>query len=109
MHHRGAAPPTLGRPRGELASADHASDEPGIGRTAVIGAAVGFLVSTIGITVAGSLGGIGFGASLGLGAFVGTWGGAGFGFMMGGTLPLARRLDSQPSPTIEPSGTTGPG
>lgn len=50
---------------------------PNVGRTAMIGYLVGF------------------GASLGLGAFVGIWGGGGFGFMMGGTVPLARHLDAQ--------------
>ena len=71
-------------------------EEPNVGRNAMIGAAVGFLVVTVAITTAGTLGGIGFGASLGLGAFVGMWGGTGFGFMMGGTIPLARHLDARP-------------
>jgi Mg/Co/Ni transporter MgtE len=69
---------------------DAASDEPNIGRSAAIGAAIGFVVVTVGITVAGTVGGMQPGSALGLGAFVGTWGGAGFGFMMGGTIPLAR-------------------
>lgn len=64
-------------------------------RTAMIGFVIGFVAVTVVITVAGTLGGLGFGASLGLGAFVGTWGGGGFGFMMGGTMPLARHLDAQ--------------
>ncbi|MCB1015231.1 MAG: hypothetical protein KDB10_08955 [Acidimicrobiales bacterium] len=67
---------------------------PNFGRTAMIGYVVGFVAATVVITVAGTLGGLGFGASLGLGAFVGIWGG-GFGFMMGGTVPLARHLDAQ--------------
>jgi hypothetical protein len=88
--------PTPARPRLDVVGDDHAgstdhapTDGAGIGRSAIVGAAVGFLVVTIGVTVAGTLGGIGFGASLGLGAFVGMWGGAGFGFMMGGTIPAA--------------------
>jgi hypothetical protein len=68
---------------------------PNFGRTAMIGYLVGFIAATVAITVAGTLGGLGFGASLGLGAFVGIWGGGGFGFMMGGTVPLARHLDAQ--------------
>ena len=68
---------------------------PNIGHTAMIGCLVGFLVVAGVITVSGTLAGIGFGASLALGAFVGMWGGAGFGFMMGSTLPLARYLDAQ--------------
>ena len=68
---------------------------PNLGRTAVIGYMVGFVAATVVITVAGTLAGLGFGASLGLGTFVGIWGGGGFGFMMGGTVPLARHFDAQ--------------
>src|SRR5688500_10209858 len=68
---------------------------PGVGRTAAIGYLAGFVVVTIAITVAGTLAGHGFTPSLGLGAFVGMWGGGGFGLMVGGTLPLARHLDEQ--------------
>jgi hypothetical protein len=67
--------------------------EPRWGRGAAIGYVIGFLVVATGITVGGSLGGLGFGPSLGLGCFVGAWGGGGFGFMLGGTLPLAHQLD----------------
>jgi hypothetical protein len=88
--------PTPARPRLEAVGDDHAggtdhapTDGAGVGRSAMVGAAIGFLVVTIGVTVAGTLGGIGFGASLGLGAFVGMWGGAGFGFMSGATIPAA--------------------
>jgi hypothetical protein len=72
-----------------------AAPEPDIGRSVVIGAVAGFLVVAVGITVAGTVGGIGFGGSLGLGVFVGIWGGGGFGFMMGATVPFARHLDAQ--------------
>jgi hypothetical protein len=68
---------------------------PNLGRTAMIGYVVGFIAATAVITVGGTLAGLGLGASLGLGAFVGIWGGGGFGFMMGGTVPLARHLDAQ--------------
>lgn len=74
--------------------------EPNLGRSAVIGYVIGFLVVAVGITTAGTLAGLGFGSSLGLGAFVGVWGGGGFGFMMGGTIPLARHLDSQSAHSI---------
>jgi hypothetical protein len=56
---------------------------------------VGFLVVATAITVGGCIGGLGFAPALGLGCFVGVWGGGGFGFMMGGTLPLARQLDRE--------------
>ena len=71
--------------------------EPNLLRSAVIGYVIGFSVVALGITVAGTLAGLGFVNSLGLGAFVGFWGGGGFGFMMGFTLPLSRRLDAQSS------------
>jgi hypothetical protein len=67
---------------------------PDIGRSAVIGFLIGFVAATAAVTVAGTLGGIRFGASLALGTFVGFWGGGGFGFMMGGTVPLARYLET---------------
>lgn len=70
-------------------------DEPRVGRTAMIGAAVGFAVVTTIVALAGAIGGgLGAGSAFGLGVFVGIWGGAGFGFMMGATIPLARHLDA---------------
>lgn len=83
-------------------TATHAAEpaapaEPAIGRNALVGAAAGFLAVTTAITVAGTLGGIGAVDSFGIGAFTGIWGGAGFGFMMGATIPLARHLDAHPA------------
>jgi hypothetical protein len=75
---------------------DGATDrEPNPGRWGLIGYAIGFVVACAGITIAGTIGGMGAGASFGLGAFVGVWGGGGFGFMLGATIPLARHLDAQ--------------
>ena len=71
------------------------ADMPNVGRSAAIGYLVGFVVVTIAITVGATFAGQGVGASLGLGAFVGLWGGGGFGFMMGGTVPLARHLEAR--------------
>jgi hypothetical protein len=68
-------------------------DGPRVGRSALVGYLIGFVVVTVGITVAGTLGGLGFGDSLGLGAFVGFWGGGGFGFMLGATATFARQLE----------------
>ena len=92
----------LGRPPLEIVRDDSAIDEapdpvpePHVGRTAMLGYLVGFLVATVAMTLIGSLLGLSFGAAFGLGAFVGVWGGGGFGFMMGGTVPLARYLDAQ--------------
>jgi hypothetical protein len=69
--------------------------EPKLGRSGLIGAAIGFLVSAIVIGTIGTLGGMQPGSAFGLGVFVGTWGGSGFGFMLGATVPFARYLDAQ--------------
>ena len=53
--------------------------EPNVGRSGAIGYVVGFFVAAIVITGAGTLAGWGFGNALGLGTFVGVWGGGGFG------------------------------
>ena len=79
----------------ETKDSNSVADEPDVGRSAMLGYVVGFFVVAVGITVAGTLGGLGFGASLGLGVFVGIWGGGGFGFMMGATVPFSRYLDAQ--------------
>lgn len=69
-------------------------DEPNVGRSAAIGAAIGFFAGTCIVAVACALTGLDLGSSIGLGIFVGMWGGAGFGFMVGGTIPLARQADA---------------
>ena len=87
--------PALALVRGAVGGDTPESEMPCIGRSAAIGYVIGFIASVVIITVAGTLAGLGLGASFGLGAFVGVWGGGGFGFMMGGTVPLARYLDAQ--------------
>ena len=91
-----------GRPPLEVVRSDDTVDEepaivaePNVGRSAMVGYVVGFFVVSIAMTVLGMVLGLSLGAALGLGAFVGIWGGGGFGFMMGGTVPLARYLDAQ--------------
>ena len=79
------------------ADTERPTAEPNLGRSAVIGYVVGFFFVAIAITAIGTLSGWGFVNSLGLGTFVGVWGGGGFGFMMGGTIPLARHVDAQAS------------
>ena len=81
--------------RETIADTAPAATEPNVGRNAMVGYVVGFVVAVVSITIAGTLTGFGFVNSLGLGAFVGMWGGGGFGAMMGGTVPLARHLDTQ--------------
>lgn len=71
-----------------------AEEGPRIWRNAAIGAASGFVAVVAGVTAAGTAGGMGAGNALALGSFVGLWGGLGFGFMMGGCVPLSRYLDT---------------
>ena len=71
------------------------STERNVGRSGMVGYFIGFVTAAVGITLVGTVGGLGFGNSLGLGAFVGIWGGGGFGFMLGVTIPFARYLDAQ--------------
>jgi hypothetical protein len=64
--------------------------EPNAARAGLVGYAIGFAVTCTLIATGGTLGGLGFATSLGLGVFVGIWGGGGFGFMLGAIIPLAR-------------------
>lgn len=64
------------------------------GRWAAIGAAAGFLGVAGIVTLAGCITGMRIVGALGLGAFVALWGGAGFGFMMGGCLAITRQENS---------------
>lgn len=77
-----------------MAQTTMTTEEPNVGRGALIGAIIGFVLLTTFVTVAGTLAGYGFPSALGLGTFVGAWGGIGFGVMMGGTIPLARFMDA---------------
>lgn len=65
-------------------------EEPGVGRAFVIGSIVGTVVCFGAMTLAGVVGGLGPGASLGLAAFVAFGGGLGFGGMFGGVAGAAR-------------------
>lgn len=67
---------------------DSAKNDSGLWRGSVIGAALGFVVLTVTITLVGTLGGFAPISALGLGAFVGLWGGCGFGMMMGGVVAM---------------------
>jgi hypothetical protein len=85
-----AAPLTVGDPApaapGLDAPAIVEALEGRVGRLGTLGAALGLVVVTGGITAAGTAGGMGFGPAAGLGAFAGIWSGVGFGFMMGASV-----------------------
>lgn len=88
------------RPGGPVAVSDSAA-----ARGAAIGAACGFVGLTVVIFIVGTLGGIGPAGALGLGLFVGAFGGVGFGFMMGGMLALTKHT---PAPCGPADGGTMP-
>jgi hypothetical protein len=95
-HHLAEPAPSLQLVRDTLdADMAPAAAEPNVGRNAMIGYVAGFIVSVVSITIAGTLAGLGFVNSLGIGSFVGMWGGGGFGALMGGTVPVARHSDAQ--------------
>jgi hypothetical protein len=67
---------------------DIATDDSRLWRGSAIGAAVGLAVLMVTITVVGTLGGLKLIIALGLGAFIGLWGGSGFGMMVGGVVAI---------------------
>lgn len=89
------ATPTARPPSGTSALPDSSAFR----RPATLGAVTGFVVTVAAVTVAGvTLGDMAVGHAAGLGAFVGGWGGAGFGFLLGASLPLVRHHDPRPAP-----------
>jgi len=62
------------------------ADPPGLGRALMIGVSIGVAGSFFGVAGAFLAGGQGWGASIGMGAFVAFWGGLGFGGMLGGVV-----------------------
>jgi hypothetical protein len=57
-------------------------------RGSVIGAVAGFVVTAALVVLIGTLQGVEPANALGLGAFIGFWGGCGFGLMMGGVFAM---------------------
>jgi hypothetical protein len=70
------------------------AEDARVGHAAVRGAAVGFVVISLLVALAGSRCGLGASAAIGLGVFVGMWGGLGFGFMFGASCAGMRVMDS---------------
>ena len=67
-----------------------AAEEPRVGRAAMRGALLGFVLVAIGVTWMAYAGSADFGGAVGVGVFVGIWGGCGFGGMMGAILCITR-------------------
>ena len=63
---------------------------PPPGRGALRGAVIGFVSVVTGITLLASWTGYGLGEAALMGLFVGSWGGCGFGAMLGGTISFVR-------------------
>ena len=68
---------------------------PSIGRALVLGTVAGFVFVVALVTGVGILSDLEPMGALGLGVFIGMWGGAGFGFMTAGALSLARHTDAE--------------
>jgi hypothetical protein len=76
--------------------------EAGIGRAAVIGAILGYLVVFPLVSVILLVAGAGLVSAVAVGAYVAIWGGPGFGAMFGASWYVSKFSDDKPSPS--PSG-----
>src|SRR4051794_13256957 len=76
-------------------------DDPAVGRSAAIGAGVGFVSFLLIITIAGTMGGMGVGGAFGMALFAGAFGGTGLGLMLGAAVGLglpSNKEHAVPSP-----------
>ena len=71
------------------------ADPPGMGKTIGTGVAIGVAVSFLGVAGAFLAAGAGWLTAIGMGAFVATWGGLGFGGMIGGVVWATRVEDAE--------------
>lgn len=69
---------------------DHLSLGYGVGRAALIGAGIGFVVVALATMAVARLAGLSSLDALGLGAMVGVWSGPGFGALFGAILTITR-------------------
>ncbi len=76
------------------ASPDAVETDVDIGRCAVRGAAAGFVGTSAAVAVGSLVAGMEPGSAVGFGVFVGSWGGAGFGAMLGGVFGFARHVET---------------
>ena len=113
-HPPGLEAPLLRRPRLEavaghsetMRGSEPAGDTAAVAealvwRAAMAGAAIGFTLVAVVIATAVALSGIHPGSAVGIGVFVGTFSGGGFGFMTGAVVRLARQADASRLPTHE--------
>lgn len=78
-----------------------AGDAPdaGIGRAAVIGAVLGYLVVFPLVSMILLVAGAGLVSAVAVGAYVAIWGGPGFGAMFGASYYVSKFADDKPSPS----------
>lgn len=62
----------------------------GMGRTILIGSVAGVVIAFAAVTVLARMAGVEWWSAIGLGAFVGFWGGLGFGSMVAGVMWASR-------------------
>ncbi len=77
------------------------TEEISFGRSAAVGATIGFGLVFTAVSIAAAIGDWGTGSAVGVGAFVGAWGGAGFGAMAGAIRPVTRHLDARARPNVQ--------
>ena len=87
-------------------SAPPAAGNPNVRRNAITGAATGFLITAIAVADGCTLGGMAATSALGLGVFVGSWGGAAFGFMLASAISLVGHTDPPRLAAAVPAGDT---
>lgn len=86
-------PPPEAAPAATAPASPHSPGNPNVRRNAAIGATTGFLVTVVAVAVGCALGGMAPTSALGLGVFVGGWGGAAFGFMLATAISLVGHTD----------------
>ena len=83
------------------ATLEVAAREAQVWRAAMLGAASGFALVAVVLTIIGAASGLEFGSAVGLGVFVGLFSGGGFGFMEAAVFALARQESSHRSANHE--------
>ncbi|HEY9556798.1 MAG TPA: hypothetical protein VIR58_08685 [Acidimicrobiales bacterium] len=79
---------------------DHMTMGDGVGRAAMIGATIGFVVMSCTAGAIGVAGGLSGMNAVGVGAFAGLWGGPGFGAMFGAITMITRNERAAAAPEV---------
>ncbi len=78
----------------------------GVGRAALVGAAIGFVTMATAATAVGLIGGLPPREAVGIGTFAAVWGGPGFGALVGAISAITRneRAALATTPAVAPRG-----